>query len=154
MSLTPRNQSRVSPKRLARFTLAIAAAGLMVVPALAGDALAHGRRINWATLELNPEQQAAAEVIDQRWRKTYQTIVPQLKKDRDELSRMVAGPSASNDKQVMALQQRIIEAETQLHREAARTFLSKKRLLNSNQLRKLQAQFSAEVEAAAADTNH
>jgi hypothetical protein len=94
-------------------------------------------KVNWASLDLSPQQQSEIGRLESEWRNLYASLYPQILRDRAELKRLLNEPNASPQK-VMELESRIQANEQKLGSEATRIFLNKKNNLNPVQRVKLQ----------------
>jgi Spy/CpxP family protein refolding chaperone len=106
-------------------------------PALAGDPT----YVRWNALHLDPSQETQLSRLDEQWKKIYTERSPQLQRDRAELRRLMFSPQA-NDKEIMALRERIHKSEELLRVEAMKSFIQKKNVLTPGQRMQLQQLFS------------
>jgi Spy/CpxP family protein refolding chaperone len=94
-------------------------------------------KVNWASLDLSPQQQSEIGRLESEWRNIYASLYPQILRDRAELKRLLNEPN-TNTQKVMELESRIQANEQKLGSEATRIFLNKKNNLNPVQRVKLQ----------------
>ena len=118
--------------RISRTSFAILAV-LLAVPG-AGPALADESRcsINWARLNLSPEQTQQIQSLEQQWNKDYMDLQPVIIDDQHKLTRLLSDPK-SDPVEIMALQQAIARKKEQLRSNATANYLRKRQLLNEAQ---------------------
>lgn len=114
-----------------RLTLTLA---MLTITMLAGFAVA--QQLDWAKLELEPEQAQKIQNLEQEWRQTYRLTHPQLNQKRQALRDLMSAPEV-NPSEVMSLQHEIEEHERFLREQATRIFMEKKKTLNPQQRKNL-----------------
>lgn len=106
----------------------------LVITMLAATVFAE--EIDWGSLELDPSQQSHMQQVESEWRQLCAELLPRIKRDREELKRLLNSPNADQH-QILQLQQRISDNKQKLDQAALHTFLKKKQQLRPEQRRKL-----------------
>lgn len=108
---------------------------------LSASAWAQQVDVRWDTLNLTPDQSSRMRQLDDKWQNTAGDMIPQIKKDREELVRLLNSPNADPGR-IMELQNRINTNKARLQQAAVQTFLQKKQQLNNDQRMMLKMQMS------------
>jgi Spy/CpxP family protein refolding chaperone len=112
--------------------------GLMsVLPSGSLTAQAGGpsKRLNWAALNLSSEQHKLFLEAENDWRRTYDTIQPELLRLNGQMRYMMR-QSELDEGQLQRMRQKSHSLQEQLQRKATDCFLRKKRALTPEQRQK------------------
>ena len=99
------------------------------LPAWAGD---DGCRIDWAHLELTPEQSQQIHSLEAQWNQEYMQMQPSVIDEQKRLTRLLSDPR-SDPLEVMTLQQSIARKKEHLRASATASYLRKRQVLNDGQ---------------------
>jgi Spy/CpxP family protein refolding chaperone len=93
-------------------------------------------QINWGKLNLSSEQMEKIQSLDKEWMRIQQLIRPKIIRDQQQLKNIMSNPEVDEDL-IRKLQRDIMLRQEQLRYEATENFLSKRRILTSEQREKL-----------------
>ncbi len=113
----------------------------LLLISLTASAWAQQVDVRWDTLNLTPDQSSRIRQLDDQWQDTAGNVIPQIKKDKEELVRLLNSPN-SDSRRILELQNRINGNKTRLQQAAMQTFLQKKQQLNNDQRMMLKMQMS------------
>lgn len=97
--------------------------------------------VNWNQLNLNTVQQKRINELDNQWKQLENLVKPKIIRDQQTLKNIIKNPNVK-ESNIRQLQKDIMLRQEQLRNEATENFLSKRRLLNSNQKTQLHKMLS------------
>ncbi len=97
---------------------------------------AENLQIDWTSLNLTSEQAASLNAYESEWKDTCAQVLPEIKRDKDELMRLLNSSNADPDR-IMQLHSQIKANEMKLQHAAMKTYLKKKNALSPGQQKQL-----------------
>ena len=93
-------------------------------------------QVDWASLNLTSEQASSLSEYESEWKDTCAQVLPEIKRDKDELMRLLNSPNGDPNR-IMQLHSQIKANEMKLQHAAMRTYLKKKNTLSPGQQKQL-----------------
>jgi len=112
--------------------LSLSAACLLI---LSMPLAALARDVNWASLNLNSQQETQLNQLENNWEKTHDEVSVQIERDTAELRQILP---TGDTQRIRQLQTRITMNKMYLMNQSMETFLKKRDMLSPDQRQQLQ----------------